>query len=293
MGLFFRFTGITFFIRNVIARKKVTILLYHNPQASLLENHLEYLSKRFSFITLDVLVDAINLRDWSSIPSKALVITFDDGHKGNYELLDTFKKYKVIPTIYLCTEIVNTNRHFWWTSDIYNRQQLKRLSNVARIKHLENKYGFTPLKEYGIHDRQALNLEEMALMKDAIHFESHTRFHPILTTCEEEECRLEICESKKEVEALIGTECRHFSFPNGDYTEREIEYVRDAGYKSSRTIDLGWNDQDSDPFRLKTMGVSDNAPVNYLAIQVCGIPLYLTQLLKGRFHGKWKTITLE
>ena len=38
-----------------------------------------------------------------------------------------------------------------------------------------------------------------------------------------------------------GLKCSHFSYPNGDYTEREIEIVEAGGFRSARTTDLGWN----------------------------------------------------
>jgi peptidoglycan/xylan/chitin deacetylase (PgdA/CDA1 family) len=139
----------------------------------------------------------------------------------------------------------------------------------------------------------ALNQDEIAAMKDFVDFQSHTRFHPVLTTCRDDECGDEIARSKKEVEKLTAKECEHLSYPNGDYTEREIEIVKRAGYRSARTIDVGWNTINTDPYRLKITGIDDDASINMLAAQMTGVIPYLGYLLKGSFNGRHPTIRLN
>ena len=89
-GFLFRFSGFSFFIREIICRKRVTIIVYHNPDPEKFEGHLKFLSYRYNFISLGILVNAIKNKDWSDIPPKPLVITIDDGHKNNYKLLKHF-----------------------------------------------------------------------------------------------------------------------------------------------------------------------------------------------------------
>ena len=108
-----RYSGLLYFIRS-LTRNKVTIVLYHNPDQKVFKRHIEYLNKYYNFITLDLLIDSIKCKNWSNIPNNSIVITFDDGHLGNYKLLDTIKKYKINPTIYCCSNIVGTKRHYWW-----------------------------------------------------------------------------------------------------------------------------------------------------------------------------------
>jgi peptidoglycan/xylan/chitin deacetylase (PgdA/CDA1 family) len=286
LALLVRFTGLTLLIRNAYAKRKATIILYHNPTVKILDSHLKYLSKRYRFITLDALVNAIYIKNWTSIPANAAVITIDDGHRANHDLLGIFKKYDIRPTIYVCTQVVNTSRLFWWQLRGLNPQPLKRLSNADRLKYLNEHYQYTPAKEFSDATRRALNIEEMNKMKSFVNFQPHSRFHPILTKCDDEECAIEIGNSKNELERLLDVKCDHFSFPNGDYTERELNCVKEAGYLSSRTTDLGWNNINTDPYRLKAMGITDDASVSLLALQVCGIPAYLKRVFKGIFTGK-------
>ena len=54
--------------------------------------------------------DSLN---WARVPERALVVTFDDGHRGNHRLLPIFRRYGIRPTIYLCSQIVGTQRGYW------------------------------------------------------------------------------------------------------------------------------------------------------------------------------------
>ena len=130
-------------------------------------------------------------------------------------------------------------------------------------------------------------------MQPLIDIQSHTLFHPVLTTCSDAECRDEIVTSKKDVECLTGKSCEHFAYPNGDYEERELDYVREAGYASARTLDAGWNDGKTDPYRLKAVIVSDDASVNLLAAQMTNLPAYFRYLKQGSLKGKYPVIDLK
>jgi hypothetical protein len=95
--------------------------------------------------------------------------------------------------------------------------------------------------------------------------------------CLRERAEEEIFLSKKEVEVLTGRSCRHFAYPNGDYTDDEVKMIRNSGYLSARTVDAGWVGPGSDPFKLKAMEVADDASVNWMVAQVSGV----AQFVKG------------
>lgn len=248
------------------------MLLYHDPAPALFERHLEYLSRRYRFITLAQLVDALgDRRRFSKLPPNSVVITFDDGLRGNRALLPLFRRYRVVPTIYLCTRIVDTDRHYWFLEPGVDVERLKGVPNDERVAHLREHTGFTDTREYPEASRQSLTLAEIEEMKDSVDFQSHSLTHPVLTLTAEMQCRDEIFASKEEVEALTGRPCLHFSFPNYDYSERELRLVREAGYRSARTGDIGWVGPDCDPFRLKLLVMGgDLSSVNVLASHLSG-----------------------
>jgi len=279
-----RASGFLHITREILLKKKVTILIYHDPEPDIFESHMRYLSKFYNFLPLSQLVDAVSNQDWSHIPRKALVLTFDDGVMGNYRLLKIFKEHNIRPSIYLCSHIVDTNRKFWVKSGFTNHESLKKVENKHRLQVLKSEAGFEQEKEYG--ERQSLNNEEIQEMAPDVDFQCHSKFHPILTNCTDEECRDEVEESKKHLEALLNTSIDHFCYPNGDYADREERFVQQAGFLSARTVDVGWNDVHSHPFRLKGMYVDDDASLNVLNAQVSGVFGYLRYLRFGSFNGK-------
>ncbi|MCY4552391.1 MAG: polysaccharide deacetylase family protein [Candidatus Poribacteria bacterium] len=278
--------GIHVLIRERLCRNRVAILMYHDPKATVFAKHLNYLSRHWTIISLDVLVDAIYQKDFSRIPAKSVIITIDDGHAGNIELLDLFKQYRIRPTLFVSTQIINTYRHFWFKIEGQSKaekEKLKRLPNAKRLAHLKWTTDFEPEKTYP--DRQALNIKEMEKMGDNVDFQPHTQFHPILTHCTETECRREILGSKTDLEKLLGIECSHFSYPNGDYTEREIEIVKIGGFRSARTTDIGWNTLKTAPHQLKTVPIADDAGPLLFRAQLTTIPQRLGEWVNSLHHG--------
>lgn len=280
-----RWSAAPYLVRRASSRGSATVLMYHDPAPDALEAHLEYLRSGFRFTTLDAVVEAISSGDWSRIPDAALVLTFDDGHRGNYALLPLFRRFEVRPTIYLCSQIVGTTRGFWFQEPRHTNR-LKDMRNRERLAAQERATGFVQERERGESGRQALSRDEILEMAPFVDFGAHTRFHPILPRCDDEEAWDEIAGSKRDLEALLGRPVSHFAYPNGDYGSREMEYVRRAGFASARTTDLGWARPSSDLFRLGTFGVTDDASVDMMAVQISGVPSYLRRLARGQLSGR-------
>jgi peptidoglycan/xylan/chitin deacetylase (PgdA/CDA1 family) len=284
-----RWSGLPCLLRNTYGRNKVAIVTYHDPKPGVLERHLRYLSRSYSFVTMDDVVRASHSGDWRSMPPKCLVVTLDDGHRGNVELVDVFRRYGVVPTVFACTQIVGTNRHYWWTS-CPAPETLKGVSNEERLRLLGAREGFTQTREYEPEERQALTVEEVRLMSAHVDFGSHTRFHPILPTCTLEEAREEIALSKLEIQRMTGKACKHFSYPNGDYSKREIELLEASGYESARTITPGWNKRNCDLFTLKIIGAPDGGSVNHLAASI--VTFFVKALLMRRAgRAPWERVS--
>jgi peptidoglycan/xylan/chitin deacetylase (PgdA/CDA1 family) len=282
IAAFVRWSGIGLLVRHTIARRRVSILVYHDPTPEQLERHLKYLARRYNFVSLGDVVEAMERDRWAELPNRALLLTFDDGHRGNAGLVDLFVRYGVKPTVYVCSQLADTNRHFWFM-EVDDPGRLMRLSNDQRVAALQDA-GFSPTKDHA--DRQALNGADIERMREVVDFAAHTRFHPILPACSDAEAAVEIESSRTEVEQLSQKPCLDFSYPNGDYGEREVELVRKAGYRSARTVDLGWNSASTDPFRMKCLGTSDDASINRLAGDLSGVSGWVARLKVGSLTGR-------
>ena len=297
LDLLVRMLQVDFWARKFKGMNNVVILLYHSPQTNIFELHLEYLHRNYNFISLVQLVDAIHKKDWDSIPKNAIVITFDDGHISNYKLLELFKQYKIKPTIYLVSGIICTNNKFWWQEELgsVEKQPLKYLANKERLKVIED----NKIESQRINNSPvALTGAQIREMSPFVDFQSHTHNHPIITMLDEDELEVEL-KSPIKILRNHNLEVNHFAYPNGDYGIREIKYLKRCGYLSARTTDIGWNNISTDPFLLKVMGISDNASIPKLRLQISGIFGWVLHILisknifgrkkiisKGRYNGQ-------
>jgi peptidoglycan/xylan/chitin deacetylase (PgdA/CDA1 family) len=279
LARFLLWSGVLALLRLLIWRDRVLVLVYHNPQPEVMSSHLSYLCK---------IAEPIMLSELNS-PSDGrprFVITIDDGHAGNRNLVDVFRQYGVVPTIFVCSQIVGTKRQFWWqfSAEIAKQcEELKRRRNRDRLVDLAA-LGYR--QEAEVEPAAALSLEDIESMKAYCEFQSHGRFHPILTCCDDDECEAEIAQSRKEIQQLTANACSYFAFPNGNYGEREIRLLRSAGYLAARTLDLGFNDANSDPFRLKAVAVPDDCSAQWLSVHLTMVAAYVRHLQQGSWSGR-------
>ncbi|TAJ12111.1 polysaccharide deacetylase family protein [Marinilabiliaceae bacterium JC017] len=286
-----RYIGLAAFFRLFLARNAVSIITYHKPDRDVFEAHLNYLSAKYNLIAISELIDAVKLNNFNKIPRYAMVITLDDGWKENYELLPVIQKYQFKPTVFLTSHLINTKRHFWWTTcNEIEKQSLKRKSNSEKLLFLKEKYHFYLEKEFE-GERQTLNKSEIKEMSSYVEYGFHTCYHPILTQCNSEEKRKEIIEGKVELERMLGIEIQSFAYPNGDYDDECIDILKECGMKIARSTDAGWNGKSLHPFKLKITGVSDNASMNKFVAELTGIPMFFQYLFKGSFNGIKNKIT--
>lgn len=269
---------IPFFLREVVQRKRVTILTYHDLDPETADKHFSIIKSKYNIISLKEYLHARKNGMPKRIPSKALILTFDDGYKNNFQLIPLFVKHTIFPTIFLCSGIAGTNRHFWWEKSRQKtiRKYLKRVPDGERIDILNN-IGFNNRKEYD--ERISLSKEEIEIMRDHVDFQSHSMFHPILTKCPPDKVRKEISQSKTGLEQRFGLEIYALSYPNGDYSNREIEIAKDAGYECGLTLDVGFNSQHTDIFKLKRICIPDDADKNELIVKSSGLWDYMKKIV--------------
>jgi peptidoglycan/xylan/chitin deacetylase (PgdA/CDA1 family) len=177
-----RYSGLAFFFREYFQRNKLSILMFHDIDRKTAKQSFEYLAKKYNIISLQTYLQARQSGDLKALPSKAMIITFDDGHKQNYEIYPILQSLGVPATIFLCSGIVDTYRHYWFMENKTGQStdSLKKLNHQERLQQLDAA-GFHLEKEF--EHRPAWTSEEILEMKSAIDFQGHTVFHPCLPTC--------------------------------------------------------------------------------------------------------------
>lgn len=269
-----RYLGFAKLFRFLFQGDKVTILLFHDIDIKTAEQTFSYLTKEYNIIDLDTYIEAHMTKDYDKIPKNAMIITFDDGHIGNYDILPVIEKYNIPVTIFLCASIIDTTRHFWFSTEVteISESEIKAKSNQERLNFLEKK-GFWQEREFDTPE--ALSKKQIKQMSEHVNMQSHTCFHPILPKCSNSDAHKEIIESKKILEEDYGLTINTIAYPNGDYSDRDIEIVKKAGYSCAITVDSGFNTLESDLFRLKRVSVNDTKDINELIVKSSGIWAFL------------------
>lgn len=166
---------------------------------------LEYKSKGYSFISINNLT-TLNTKHSTLNTKKWVCLTFDDGYRDNYTLAYPMLKRLNVPfTVYVTTGFIDNLMHMWW----YPNEQLG----------------------LSIEELKALDADPLCTIG------AHTVSHPKLDTLTREQQYQEIAESKQTLEALLGHEVCHFSFPHGAHNNDTLAICRELGFK---TIVQSW-----------------------------------------------------
>jgi len=278
-----RLTGIPWLLRELYARRKVTIINYHDPAPELFFEHIAYFSRNYSFVSIDKVARALERHDFSQMPPKPLLVTIDDGHAGNAKLFGTLARYKVPAVVYAVAGVVDTKRALWFECLRHEPdllEDVKRSADERRRELLKEKYGHTDTREYD--RRSCLSAQELhRFTSSGGTVGSHTLFHPLLDQCDDMTGEHECTASRSMLEGMLGTRVEHFALPNGNADQRIRTWIQKAGYRTCRTTRAGWATPYTDPLALPNFGIADTAGVRQAAIQACGLWDYLKMLTKG------------
>ena len=237
-------------------------------------DHLEEIItyfKRFDYdiISLDILPSW--LEDLNNQKKKFVVFTFDDGYKDNLDFAyPVFNKHKTPFTIYVTNSFPDKKAILWWyiiedlvlknneinyafsdfRVDLSCSNYLKKEMAFAYLRSLITKfneenldselsgffarYGYSP-GDFNIE--MTLNWNEISELSNdpLVTIGAHTLNHYNLCNLTDAQSFHEIAESKRIIEEKTGSKVDHFSYPLGQYGERETESVRKINFLTATT----------------------------------------------------------
>lgn len=210
-------------------------IYFHDPSRILFTSCIKWLQKKgYQFISLEMLEQA--LKGTKPIPQHAVVITIDDGWRGNINNVVEYADDHQIPVaIFVSTSTIEHGGGFWWSYIkkaskmglvTYSLARLKAMANEERMKIM------SVLRSKIYIEREAFTRSELVNIASSrnITIGGHTDTHPILTNCTYEEALFEVNGCKTKLEQWVQREVRYFSYPNGDFTSRESEMVDQSGF---------------------------------------------------------------
>jgi peptidoglycan/xylan/chitin deacetylase (PgdA/CDA1 family) len=272
---FLCFIGIPVLLRRILQKNKTTIIYYHNISKENFSEHLNFLTKKYSIISLDDYINQTVQKD----KKFRLIITLDDGYKENKELQEVLSYHQLSATIFLTAGIVNTDCGLWFQSNTLQeeKKRLKKIPNLERIDFLVK--NDILVQNAILEERTSLNLDEIRSMKN-FSFGSHTMYHPCLAMCTDDESKYEIVKSREHLEKLVDRPITTLAFPDGSFTNREIDYSKQGGYKAVLTSLKGFNEFESGSFVLKRFSIVDSCSVNELFLRTTGVWFILRKIFR-------------
>lgn len=269
-------------------------LLYHEADRQIFKKHIQYLKNHYNLISIDELVAALHRND---VPKDSIAITVDDGYRSIYsEMYPVAVEEEVPISIFVATDLIDSNNLFWWDkADIARKQGgdlppnhvLKEMTESKRRRAISAQFH----EEWANGRRRTLLLEELVEMSNSeyVSIHPHSRSHPRLSDQPLEEAQTEIKQSRKDLRDELDIPADVFSFPDGAYTEEHMNLVRKSGYRGALTIIPGLNTDSTDPYRIRRISMCGRrtpgkntetfnaSPLPTMAVSVHGIMRRLAQ----------------
>ncbi|AFM12125.1 polysaccharide deacetylase family protein [Turneriella parva] len=99
---------------------------------------------------------------------------------------------------------------------------------------------------------RSLTWAQIQAVRKAGHaIESHTMWHPMLSTMTDAEQRAQFADSKRILNEKSGADVKHLAYPFGIYTSSSLRLLRELGYQTAGTTFHGANQVGEDPYLLR------------------------------------------
>lgn len=209
----------------------------------MLERHLDWIGRRFRFISLDELGARLEGRDGREDPVAA--ITFDDGYRDFYDhALPVLQRKGVPAAVFVVTDLVGTKR-VQVHDKLYlllaqrfgpTRALLETLPQAEIEKVIQTLESEVPISEDTLRPFYSLTWEMLQEIRRAgVTIGSHTRTHVLMTNENRQRVREEVAGSRQEIEGRLGTGVQHFAYPSGLFNTATVDAVAVAGYRFGYT----------------------------------------------------------
>lgn len=215
-------------------KEKFLSIYFHDPNTKLFEQIVLWLKKnKYRVIDINECYDILsNKRD---IKEKVAYLSFDDGWKSNLKLIPIIERHNVPITIFVATEPIESG-NYWWEFADASKENGKKLA----MKKMEEKTFYQELSQIKAKNkllRSSITENELIEISNhpLISIQSHTVNHPILINISQKTLDKELIESKKYLEDKTKKDVFAFSYPNGDFGDREVKAVEKAGYRIAFT----------------------------------------------------------
>ena len=169
--------------------------------------------------------------DWidgkATLDAGAFLITFDDGYHGVFEYaFPILSEFRWPAAVFLVSDRVGLSSD--WSSD--KRVAPREFALLGRAEILE-------------------------MQRAGVAFHSHTLSHADLTAIGRDEAMKELHKSRTDLMRLLDVPVNALAYPYGRYDEMIVALARAAGYRAAFAVAPGFNQQGTDPYRIRRIDV--------------------------------------
>jgi peptidoglycan/xylan/chitin deacetylase (PgdA/CDA1 family) len=243
--------------RGTPGPNRVAILCYHSihptkvfasADPALFEQHLAWFEEHCDVISLGKAMERCH-----GVASErpAIVITFDDGYRDNYDyVFPLLTKYRFPATFFITTGLV------------------ERRAEVMQA--------FQRMRKCGRADVEPMRWSQILEMQDAgFEFGSHTVSHANLFCLGDERARTELRQSKDVLQQKLAKNIDKIAYPFGKpgrhLTERTVALASDVGYTTGTAVLFRAVRESDSPLKLPRFFVTRDS----------------TETLAQKVHGWW------
>jgi peptidoglycan/xylan/chitin deacetylase (PgdA/CDA1 family) len=227
-------------------RGLLAVITYHAVHdGAAFDHHLDVLDEVGCFVSLEDV--AANATDRRPLPSRPILLTFDDGDPSVLHTAAPRLHARGIPgVVFLITDLIGTD-HVLWTTEVeqlvasggrtsINRtgdgralvRILKRNPDRVRRQVIEELRATATGEPPRAPQLTATEVARLGQLGMAI--SSHTMSHPCLPQCSDDVIDREVIGSREKLADLLGQPPLALAYPNGYFDARSRSAVSRAGY---------------------------------------------------------------
>jgi peptidoglycan/xylan/chitin deacetylase (PgdA/CDA1 family) len=255
-------------------------------QTEVFRGQIEVIARHYDPVSMDDVLGFV--RGEKELPQRAVAVTFDDGYLDNYEVAAPILERAGIPAaFYVTVDCIETGKLPWpsrlrfafyttqlreWkdeygkayplSGDVQREKAYLRACDYCAtlsgqvqecfVVALETELEIDPAKR---PDGLMMNWDHVrSLVKRGHIVGSHTMTHPNMAHVPAECAHIELRESKRKLEEVLGFPTAHFSYPcpalAPHWKRNTIELCRQLGYLTAVTSNSGPVRRNDDPLSL-------------------------------------------
>jgi len=234
--------------------------------ADVFEEHCRVLSEHCHPIGLDAW--SADNEGGRALPSRPVLLTFDDGYRSVFELArPILRRYRIPAVIFVCSNPVRDQRLFWFDALARKRGEAAvsdaRASGGADWRDLAGHHATAADESDPLSPMTRDHVAQLAA--EGFTIGAHTASHAPLAELspDDQRCELEMC--RDALTEWTGLRIDTLAYPWGkrgaDYTIESVDLARAAGFRTAFSTHVGFAAPSQDPLeRSRFVVMSEVSP---------------------------------